>query len=319
MRRPTKPLTTIPASLRAKGRLSAIFGPSADGTTRIASLEEGGGYRMRFPRIHTPRAPCEATIINTGGGMAGGDLLSIEVRAAPRSDLLLSTPAAERIYRSLGPNTEINITLRLEAGSRLAWLPQETILFSGARLGRRLDVDMAGSATLILAEATIFGRLAMGEIPGRGLFADRRRIKRDGRLVHAELARLDGHLTKLLARPAIGKGANAVATALMASPDAEDRLDAVRAALEGAACECGTSAWDGMLMGRFLAKDPAALRADLVRFLLIVTKGGLPRVWTAGSDVSIRRGAITVDGGAPSMPDWEDAVRKEAEVEPDPA
>jgi urease accessory protein len=72
-------------------------------------------------------------------------------------------------------------------------------------------------------------------------------------------------------------------------------------------------------MGRFLAKDPAALRADLVRFLLIVTKGGLPRVWTAGSDVSIRRGAITVDGGAPSMPDWEDAVRKEAEVEPDPA
>ena len=188
--------------------------------------------------------------------MAGGDWLSIEVEAGHRSNVLLSTPSAERIYNSTGPNTEVEIGLRLAAGSRLAWLPRETILFSGARLVRRVSVDMDRSATLILAEATIFGRLAMGENLGKGLFADRWRVRRGGRLVLAEETRLDGSISLLLERPAIGDGARAVATAVMVSPQAEDKLDAARAGLAGARCECGASAWNGMLIGRFPGKDP---------------------------------------------------------------
>ena len=241
MRGPGHVSATVPSSLRAQGRVDAVFEHSGDGLTRLASLEESGGYRMRLARRRREARSCEAAIINTGGGMAGGDRLSISVEAGARANVVISAPAAERIYRSSGPDTVIGIDLRLDAGARLAWLPQETIPFRGARLARRLDVDMDKSATLIIAETTIFGRIAMGETPGRGLFADRWRIKRDGRLMHAEDMRLDGSIGSLLARSAIGKGARAFATVLLVSPQAEDRLDAARRALDDAGFEAGAS------------------------------------------------------------------------------
>lgn len=277
--------STIPSTLRAHGRLSATFERNTDGRTRVTSLEEAGGYRMRFPKVHVAaarnehgagEAPSEGAIINTGGGMAGGDRLAVMVDAGRSSHVVLSTPSAERIYGSTGLVTEATIALRLEADARLAWLPRETILFSGARLARRLDVEMHHSATLILAETVVFGRLAMGERLGSGLFADSWRIKRERRLLHAEEARLDGEIADLLDRPALGGGARAMATAIMVAPNAEDRLDAARASLAGSRCSCGASVWDGMLIGRLLAEEPAALRGALANFLLVMTGGYLP-------------------------------------------
>ncbi|SEE53389.1 urease accessory protein [Rhizobiales bacterium GAS188] len=317
----SRPRPTIPAALRAQGLIEATFMRGPDGRTLAASLEEGGGYRMRFRRRHARRAPrqqvpreqppCEGAVINTGGGMAGGDSLRIRVTAEEATNVVLSTPAAERVYGSAGPDTTVDIALRLAAGARLAWLPQETILFGGARLARRLEVEMVGSATLILAEAAIFGRAAMGETLGKGLFADRWRIRRDGCLMHAEQTRLDGPIAELLARKAIGDGARAVATAAIISPDAEDRIDAARAALLGAGSECGVSAWKGMLLARFAAQDPALLRADLVRFLLVAMRGELPRLWALGRDMATRRGPDAVEDMSASMPECDDTVRRQ--------
>jgi len=295
---------TIPATLRAQGRVGATFARRADGATHAVLLEESGGYRLRFPRVYARQAPCEAALINTGGGLAGGDRLSIGIEALSGARVVVTTPAAERVYRSAGPAAQVDVAVRLEASAELAWLPQETILYSGARLERRLTIDMPAAARLILAETTIFGRVAMGELPGRGLFADRWRIRRAGRLVLAEEVRLDGQLSELLARPAIGNGARAAATAALISPQAEDRLDAARAAFAGARSECGASAWNGMLVARFLAKDPAFLRADLVRFLLALGTGGLPRLWAGLAEPAPSGGTTAVEGRAASMADW---------------
>lgn len=270
---------------------------------------------MRLARKRGAGEACEAAIINTGGGMAGGDRLSISVEAGARSNVVISAPAAERIYRSSGADTVVGIDLRLDAGARLAWLPQETILFRGARLARRLDVEMDESASLVIAETTIFGRLAMGETPGRGLFADRRRIRRSGCLVQAEETFLEGPIGRLLGRPAIGGGARAVANVLLVSPLAEDRLDAARSALAHAPCECGTSAWNGMLVARFLASDPADLRAALVRFLLALTQEDLPRLWTCNDNVSMMEKA-GMETAAGSSPDLDGAGRGRSRFEP---
>jgi len=252
--------------------------------------------------------------------MAGGDRLSVDVEARPGSHVLLSTSAAERVYGSTGPDTRVSIRLRLEAGARLAWLPREAILFSGARLVRSLDVEMHASATLTLAEMTVFGRLAMEEELHHGRFADRWRIRRDGRLLHAERTHVEGPISRFLDRPAIGNGARAAATAMLVSPQAEDRLDAVRSALDGAACECGASAWDGMLVGRFLARDPAVLRADLVRFLLAASRGDLPHPWSSEHGISTVVDRETdIERSASSMSDWPDLAMKEKAVEPDTA
>ncbi|HTQ82024.1 MAG TPA: urease accessory protein UreD, partial [Pseudolabrys sp.] len=158
------------------------------------------------------------------------------------------------------------------------WLPQETILFDRARLSRRIDIDLAASASLVVAEALVFGRAAMGETVEQGLLADRWRLRRGGRLVFAESVRLDGAIAERLACPAVAAGGIAIATVLVA-PGGEATLAAVRALEAQFAGEVGISAWNGIAVARLCAKDGAALRHDLVA-LLAALEQPLPRLWT---------------------------------------
>jgi urease accessory protein len=119
----------------------------------------------------------------------------------------------------------------------------------------------------------------MGEAFRSGAFRDRWRLRRGGRLVFAEDVRLEGFVEETLGRKAVGAGARALATVLYLGPDAEARRVEARAALEGARAECGASAWDGMLVARFLSPDPQVLRADLVRFLERFRGAPMPRSW----------------------------------------
>jgi urease accessory protein len=272
MTSPATASSTIPAFVRAAGGVRVVIGETKRGSAPLA-IAESGGYRVRFPRSG------EGVLINTGGGMAGGDRLAVSVEARRGAEAVMTSQAAEKIYRSEGEDAEIAISLRLEEGSRLDWLPQEQILFDGARLSRRLDVAMAGDAALTIVEGAVFGRLAMGETVRTGAFKDRWRIRRDGRLAFAEDVRLEGSIDETLARRAVGAGARALATFLFVAPGAEAGLERARACLKDAAVACGASAFDGMLVARFLAPDPAALRADLARFIERFRNSPLPRAW----------------------------------------
>jgi urease accessory protein len=230
---------------------------------------------VRFPKGFQNSEACEAVLINTGGGMAGGDRMVVDMRLAAGAAAVVTTQSAEKVYRAQRAATEITVNLDLAGASRLAWLPQETILFSQSRMRRCVDIALAPDASLIFVESVIFGRLAMGETMGRGGFGDRWRVRRDGVLVFAEDVRLDGEIDRLLDRKAIGEGARALATVLVVAPDAEARIDAVRAALADAA----SSAWNGMVVVRFLSRSAQALRADLVRFLERLRGTPMPRSW----------------------------------------
>jgi urease accessory protein len=272
---------TVPGlrRIRAQGVLRCRFARQPRGTEAM-ELRESGGFRIRFPRNHAgPDAACEAVMINTGGGMTGGDSLAVTLALDPGARAVATTQSAEKLYRAEGDPTRLDVVMGLGSRSELAWLPQEQILFSGARLVRRFACDMPDDATLTLAETFVFGRIAMGEKLGDGLVDDRWRIRRGGRLLYAETTRLDGALHPLLQRPALGGGARAVATVLHVAPDAESRLDAARAALADAVSDCGASAWSGMLVLRFAAAEPACLRSDLARFLNRFRAVPLPRVW----------------------------------------
>jgi urease accessory protein len=191
----------------------------------------------------------------------------------------VTTQSAEKIYRADAQPSDISVRLKLERGAHLAWLPQETLLFSGSCLQRRFEADLAAGASLDLVESVIFGRGAMGEQLTSGSFQDRWRIKRDGRLIYADHIALQGDIARALDRLAIGKGARAIATFLCIAPDAEARLDAARSALSLSSCECGASAWNGMLVARFAAIDPAMLRRSVIAFLENFRAVPMPRVW----------------------------------------
>ena len=267
---------------RSVGTIRLSVGPSGEGgPTRIRDLAESGPSRLRFPRI--AGAP-EAVLVNTAGGIACGDVFQVDLDLAAGSDLVFSTTAAEKIYRSDGPESLIENRVRIGEGARLAWLPQETILFDCARLRRRFEVDLAADAGLLAVEIVAFGRAARLERIGQGLFVDAWRVRRAGRLAYADTALLEGPISDLLARPAIGGGASAAATLLDASPGAEARLEEARAILERLdrpeeGIEAAASAWNGHLALRMLGPAVGPLRERIARFTVAYRGLPMPRVW----------------------------------------
>jgi urease accessory protein len=249
--------------------------------TRVLDIAESGPLRVRLPR--GPAGPCEAVLLNSAGGIACGDSFSVSVAVGPGGSVVLTTTAAEKIYRSDGPRTTVGTRIAVAPGGHLAFLPQETILFDGVNLHRSLDVDLAGDAGFLAFEAVTFGRVARAERITEGRFHDHWRIRRDGRLVYADSVRLDGAVSDILARAAIGGRARAMATLIDAAPGAEARLEEMRSLLNAATPPEGVaaaaSAWNDHLVVRFLGEDPAALRR-LAGDVLVGYRGvPLPRVW----------------------------------------
>ncbi len=267
------------AANRARGRIDVSVTRSV-GRTRRRRVVEEGSYRIRFPNVSGAEA--EAVIVNSAGGVAGGDHFEVAVEVGEGASLAVLTAAAEKVYRAIGKTPQaasrMDVRLRVEAGGSLRWLPQETILFDQARLHRSIHVDLDDAATLMMAEAVVFGRTAMEEAMTQGELIDRWRIRRGGRLVLAETLRLRDAVEKLLARPASGSGAVAIATAIFAPGD--DALCArVREALAGCSAEAAISAWNGIAVARLCAGDAALLRRDLIS-VLNAAGGALPRLWT---------------------------------------
>lgn len=253
------------AGLRAAGllRLEAERG---GGQTFAAEIDEQGPLRVRFPRI-AAEGTLEGVLVNTGGGIVGGDRLRFEIEAGEGTRVALTTQASEKIYRSAGADATVDIALRAAARSSLAWVPQESILFDRARVQRTIEADVAVDATLTICESIVFGRVAMGETVTSGKLKDRWRIRREGKLVFADAVTLDGEIGATLARSAVARGAIAAGIIVQLAPDAETKIDAVRAALEHDGVEAGASAFDGMIVTRILAQDSLSLRAAVLATL----------------------------------------------------
>lgn len=260
------------AANRSAGRI-ALSVAAEGGVTRRRQVYEDGPLRVRFP--NSSARSLDAVIVNTAGGIAGGDRHDLDIRVDDNAALSVTTAAAEKVYRALGPASEISVKLAVGGGARVAWLPQETIVFDRARLNRRIEADLAPGASLVIAEAVVFGRSAMGEAVEEGTFTDRWRVRRDGELVFAETIRLDGALARLLGEPAVAGGGVAIATVL-AVPGDQAMVERLRALTFCG--EVGASAWNGLAVARLCAKDGASLRRDLAA-AIVALGGTLPRLW----------------------------------------
>ena len=263
------------AANRARGTV-AFEVHARDVVTRRGDLRESGSLRVRFPSPEA--AGLSAVFVNTACGIAGGNRFEIDLAVRNNARLAVTTAAAEKVYRSHGPSAHLDIALKVDAGAHLAWLPQETILFDEARMSRRIDIDLAADASLLLCEIVVFGRTAMGERMTCGRLTDRWRMRRGGELVFAETVRLDGDIGGMLAKSAVAKNGAAIGTALIVPGD-----EAVVAHIHEAADlfrgEVGVSAWNGFAMARFCAQDGATLRADMMAVLQRASAVPLPRLW----------------------------------------
>lgn len=250
-----------------------------DGATRLATLYQDGCAKIRLP--HTHSSALEAVLINTAGGLTGGDTMRWSADLASNGQMVLTTQACERIYRSIGGPARVQTQLSVGANAHLDWLPQETILFASSQLDRQIEIDLAPGASLTAVEAVLLGRDAMGEAALDARLRDNWRIRRSGRLIHAEATRLDGTLTERNGLSLLA-GKRAFATVLHVASDADHcatQLARIRAILPPDS-RIAASANGERLVIRALAQTGLALRRLIVPVLAELSGAGLlPRLW----------------------------------------
>lgn len=272
-------------------RRSAVTGDAMlsvraeDGVTRLVGLHHRDPLSLRLPRPGRGDI-FEACLITTSGGVVGGDSLKVEVSAGAGSALRVYPQAAEKIYRSLGADSRIAVQLMAEEGAWLEWLPQETIVFDGARLRRDTVIDLHPGARVLAGEFLVFGRRASGERLVQGLIHDAWRLRRDGELVWADALHAEGDLAAPLASAACLGGVTAYASVVYAASDAASRLETLRSLLPSEPPEArwALTAVNGLVIGRFLGEALAVRRGygafwATARMELAGLPPSLPRLW----------------------------------------
>ena len=250
---------------RADGCGRIVLSGSENGT-RIEEVFERSPTRILFPRTGHYRVE-EAVIINTGGGVAGGDRLECSVTALPGASIAVTSQAAEKVYRALHDPARVATRLKARESARLAWLPQETIIFNWARLHRTTEIELFSGSELLALEWLVLGRAAHGEIVVGGSVIDGWRVKRDGRLVWADSFRITDETFAHLSRKALLSSCNAIATLIYFGPDLEKRLDLLREIIPSLGCNCAATLLSGLIVVRFAAKGSSDLKLALRSFL----------------------------------------------------
>ena len=266
---------------RSDGRLDLSFAKVGEQTV-LADLYQRSPCRALFPRPRSGEPPL-AVLVNTAGGLAGGDRIDVTVTVEAGAAATVTTQAAEKIYRSLGPDAQVETRLAVGEDARLEWLPQESILFDGACLDRRLSATIARGGRLLACEMLVLGRAARGESMVRGRVRDFWRIERGGRVAWIDRLGLADGIAEQLDGMGFG-GARALATALYAGADVAALAPMARqvAEREGG----GATAVNGVLVARLLGSSPARVRDGLAGLLGALRRAvfgigsGAPALWT---------------------------------------
>lgn len=257
---------------------------SQQSRTKLEDLFQQGCARVRFPKIFDEQR-LEAVMINTAGGITGGDELNWAFTAKRDSNLTVTSQACERLYRSSGGVAQIDVHLTVESGAKLCWLPQETILFDGCSAHRKIKVDIEDDGRILLVEPVVFGREAMGEAVKSGSFRDNWEIKHNGQLVHVEANCFEEDIKNLLQEKAVLDGNIAMATILLLAPstaaDLEGKISRVQKIVGSSG---GATLWTVGSTGKLLARVVAGSGYDLRKILvplieLLNDDAALPKSW----------------------------------------
>jgi urease accessory protein len=260
---------------RASGESRVVFAVR-DGATRLADLYQRDPCRVKFP-VSEPGEPPQAVLLTTSGGVTDGDNLKMAVEVGPRAKAVAATQAAEKIYRAAkgGGHCSMEIALVVGEAAALDWLPQETIVFEGARLKRRTVADVAEGGSLLACEMVVLGRAASGERFTNGLLLDGWSVRRAGKLVWTDTLRVEGETPT-----GAGFGsANALATVIGVWDEPQIPFGRARTLLEnGAGARVGVTLVNGVMVARLLG-EATRVREATVGFLTSFRGRRLPRVW----------------------------------------
>jgi urease accessory protein len=250
---------------RAEGSGRMVVSGSEKGT-RIVDVFQRSPIRIMFPRV-CGGAIEEAVLINTAGGIAGGDRLEFGVTALANASIAVTSQAAEKVYRALSEPARITTKLKACEAAKLAWLPQETIIFNSGRLGRETEIELFSGAELLALEWLVLGRAAHGEEMVGGHITDSWRVKKDSRVIWADSFRVTDEMFPHLHRKALLSNYKAIGTLIYFGPYLDKRLDFLRDIAPSLGCHCAATSVGGLIIVRFATEVSSDLRHALRRFL----------------------------------------------------
>ncbi|GHU05094.1 urease accessory protein UreD [Alphaproteobacteria bacterium] len=273
-------LSSAPAPFRTRGALEIAFHRKR-GADRLSRLSQAAPLRALFPAPGAGEPPI-AALTSTSGGVVGGDELRFSLCVEDGAKATFLGQAAEKIYRSADADAVMDVSVSAGCGAWAEYLPQETILFDGARLKRKTCLNIASGGSILAAEMLAFGRSARGEVFTNGLLREAREIRRDGHLIWADTMLLEDDIALLMQERACFNGAAFCASLILASDDSDRHLELARARLD----ESGAvTLVNGVLLARWLTNDFVAMRknvAMLWRSLRSAAAGlpaETPRLW----------------------------------------
>ena len=246
---------------RAEGSVRLVLSGSEHGT-RIVDVFQQSPLRILFPRV-CGSAIEEAVLVNTAGGIAGGDRLETEVTALSGASVTATSQAAERVYRALDEPAHVATRLKVDATARLAWLPHETIVFNGARLQRSTEIELSSGAELLALEWLVLGRAAHGEEMVAGQVTDFWRVRNHGRLIWADSFRVTAEVLPRLRCRALLGDFRAIGTLVYFGRDLEAYLHFMREQAASLSCRSAVTVVGDLLIARFGAEVAADLKAGL--------------------------------------------------------
>jgi urease accessory protein len=251
---------------RSEGFARLLLAGSAHGT-RIVDILQRSPIRIMFPGIRG--APVEeAVVVNTAGGIAGGDRLEFAATLLANASVTVTSQAAERVYRALSEPALIETRLKICKAAKLAWLPQETIVFNGGRMRRNTEIEISTGAELLALESLVLGRAAHGEEVVGGQITDGWQVRLDGRLIWADRFRLTDEVFPRLRSRALLADFKAIGTLIYFGPDAQARVQLLRDLAPQLQCQCVTTTVSGLVITRLAARAAAELKAGLREILL---------------------------------------------------
>jgi urease accessory protein len=250
---------------RAEGTGRIVLSGSEKGT-RIMDLFQQAPIRIMIPRTEVGAVE-EVVFVNTAGGIAGGDRLKLNVTTLANASIAVTSQAAEKVYRALNEPARVATKLKACDAAKLAWLPQETIVFNWGRLIRETEIEISSGSELLALEWLVLGRAAHGEEMVAGHITDSWRVKKDGQLIWADSFRVTNEMFPHIHRSALLSNCKAVGMLIYFGPCLDTRLAFLRDIASSHECHCAATLVGGLIVVRFAAQVASDLRLTLCGFL----------------------------------------------------
>ena len=257
---------------RAAGTLKATIKGSEN---RIGKLYQEGSSRLFFPENFSKTKEC--VVINTAGGITGGDKFESSIEATEGSSIVVTTQASEKVYKSSHGSAEVETTFFASKNSKLLWLPQDTILFSESDLSRKIIIRIEDTSELLAFDQIVLGRSAMGENIQESNFHDMWTIYNGDRLIYFDQS---GWKNTVPLNCAGLKGIKSYASFYYVGSKTkfyEEKLKRMKQVYKNV--YLGTSLRNGCLLARMFGSDAKSIKDRVINLLREIWQLDTPNVW----------------------------------------